>query len=185
MGTALGVFHRTSRTPVFPRAVFFWKPVLLALVLMPATWIEIAEADVLTVLAGPELAAYREAALADGQADPVQPAIDAITEDVRGYVAGCAKNTLGPDGTIPKRLLRDALALIAVDIPGRVGKTPKDVRKTKAAEALEKLKLVARCQYAIADPSDDQEASTEASPAPAPSFAGRDRRDARSLHRGM
>lgn len=157
----------------------------LLLAIMPATWIEIAEADVLTVLAGAELEGYRESALADGQEDPVQPAIDAVTEDVRGYVAGCAKNTLGPDGTIPKRLLRDALALIAVDIPGRVGKAPKEVRKTKAAEAIEKLKLVAACKYAIADPSSDQEATTESDAAPSPSFTGRDRRVPRTDRDGL
>lgn len=136
------------------------------------TWITLAEADVLTVLSGPELAGYRAAALADAQADPVQPTLDDVTGDVRGYVAACNKNTLGPDGTIPARLKSAALDLVAVRIPSRVGRSPKPGRKELAEQAIEKLKAVAACKFGIADPQPDQlPVSDETPAAPAPSIS--------------
>jgi len=48
-------------------------------------WITITESDLLTAISGDELASFREAALADAQADPVAPTIAQVTDLVRGY----------------------------------------------------------------------------------------------------
>ena len=131
-------------------------------------WVAITEADVVKVLAGPELDSYRSAALEDGQADPVAPAIDAVTQEIHGYVQACARNVLGPDGTIPSRLLDCALALLAVRIPARVGRDPRPVRKDAAAAALAQLKDVAACKFMVDPPAPDLPPSTEPSSAPSP-----------------
>src|ERR1700749_3839015 len=99
------------------------------------SWIIPIEADVLTVLSETELATYRAAALAAGQADPLAPTLAQVVDLVRGYVGAYRPNTLGEPGTIPQKLLATALDLVAVRLPQRVGVTPKDVRKTAADQA--------------------------------------------------
>lgn len=115
-------------------------------------WITITEADVLTVLAGPELSGYRAAAKAVGQDDPVAPTIAQVTQLVRGYVAACASNRLGEIGTIPQELLPAALDILAVRIPQRVGKKPADVRKDAQDDAIKLLEQTAACKFVIESP---------------------------------
>jgi hypothetical protein len=146
-------------------------------------YVAITEDDVLTVLAGPELAGYRAAALADGQADPVAAAIADVTEYIRGFVAGCRGNVLGETG-IPARLKTTALDLLAVRIPGRVGRSPKPGRKDAADKAEALLKLVAECRFAVDQPDSGAE-SAEPEAAPSPSFSGRERRDSRRERDGL
>ena len=114
-------------------------------------WTDLTEADVLTVLAGPELTAYRQAALAAGQADPVAPVIEQVTDLVRGYVAACAHNTVPAGSQIPTKLKSVALDIIAVRIPQRVGRDPKQVRKDAAAQAFKILEGIAACRIRILD----------------------------------
>jgi hypothetical protein len=147
-------------------------------------WITLTEEHVLTVLAGPELAGYRAAALADGQDDPVEATLADVTEYIRGFVAGCASNTLGEAGTIPARLKTVALDLLAVRIPQRVGRSPKPGRKDAADKADALLKLVAQCRFAVDVPESGTESDEEES-APSPSFSGRDRRNARLERDGL
>lgn len=124
------------------------------------SWNAITEADVLTVLAGPELEAIRAAALKAGQVDPVQPTIDDVTDMVRGYVAGCATNQLGADGTIPAKLMRPALNIIAVDIPNRVRQNIPDARKEARKEAIRLLEQVANCKFHIEAPTTPSDEAT-------------------------
>ncbi len=98
-------------------------------------WIIPAESDVLTVLSETELATYRAAATASGQADPVAPTLAQVVDLVRGYVGAYKPNTLGLPGTIPQKLLAPALDLVAVRLPQRVGVSPKDVRQMAAGSA--------------------------------------------------
>src|SRR5688572_11984930 len=115
-------------------------------------WIAITEADVLTVLSGPELDGYRNAAKAVGQTDPVAPTIGQVTDRVRGYVGGCKQNTLGLAG-IPQKLLAPALDIIAVRIPKRVNQNPKAGRQSAHDEAVKLLELVAKCMFDIEEPA--------------------------------
>src|SRR5438128_4129649 len=110
-------------------------------------WVAITEEDVLTVLTGPELTGYRNAAKAQGQVDPVQPTIDQVTDLVRGYVGGCKANTLGIGNTIPEKLMQPACDLIAVRIPSRVKKDPTDTRRRAAERAERLLERVADCGF--------------------------------------
>jgi hypothetical protein len=119
-------------------------------------WLTITEAHLLVAISGEELEALREAALADGQADPVQPAIDAITQKVRAYVGNCATNQLGAGNTIPHELLDSAIALIVVKIMTRPAGTmidPKSARAEAARAAMEELRDAAKCGIAIEQPA--------------------------------
>ena len=119
-------------------------------------WRAITEADLLTQISGTELEALRGVVLADGQADPVQPSIDAITSKVRGYIAVNASNTLAADlSTIPPRLIDSAVALIIIQIMTRAGGTmidPNGARKAAADEANLLFRDVASGRFSIADP---------------------------------
>ena len=73
------------------------------------SWIQITEADVLTVLNAREIEKYRTVATAAGQADPVLETIKQVVDEVRGYVAACDHNELAAGDTIPSNLLQAAL----------------------------------------------------------------------------
>ena len=135
-------------------------------------WIIPAESDVLTVLSETELATYRAAATASGQADPLAPTLAQVVDMVRGYVGAYRPNTLGLPGTIPQKLLAPALDLVAVRIPQRVGVSPKDVRLTSATQALRLLEQVAAGAFNIEEPED---ATSETTAAPRPTIEARRR----------
>lgn len=140
-------------------------------------WIALTEEKLLTRISGPELAAFRSVALADGQADPVQGLFDAITRKVRSRVAACTQNKLGPEGTIPDEILSDALALCVMDIMTRPAGTvidPNDARTKAATQAEQNLRDVASCKIMIEQPPTNEE-STEVIGAPSPSFGERRR----------
>lgn len=129
-------------------------------------WISISEADVLTVLSGPELDAYRNAAKASGQTDPVAPTIAQVTALVRGYVGAWGRNRLGESGTIPEKLLAPALDLIALRLPQRVRVNPNEVRKLNAQAALRLFEQVANGLFDIEEPlvPDAEKSSSSATP---------------------
>ncbi len=130
-------------------------------------WIIPTENDLLTSLSETELAAYRAAALASGQADPVAPTLAQIIDLVRGYVGAYRPNILGAAGTIPQKLLAPAIDLVAVRLPQRVGVPPKEVRKAAADAAVRLLEQVASGDFNIEEPD---VASTETTSAPRPSI---------------
>jgi hypothetical protein len=148
-------------------------------------WITITEADLLEALSGDELAAYRSAALALDQPDPVAEMMVKVTNYIRGRVGGCAKNVPGPAGTIPDELLDAACALLAVRIPNRVGRSPKAGRADAAKDAVDLLKDVAACRFAIVAPETAAPEAEQPANAQRPSFSGRPRRDVRREQSGF
>ena len=145
-------------------------------------WVAITEADVLTVLSGPELAAYRSVALAGGQADPVAPIIGQVVDLVRGYVGGCTSNQLGEAGTIPAKLLQPALDIIAVRIPRRVRKDPTQARQDAHDQAIALLEKVSNCDFDIEEPVTP---STEETAAGTPRISGGKRKFGREQQDGI
>jgi hypothetical protein len=119
------------------------------------SWITITDAQILGKSAGAEVEAARSAALATGQADPVPGIVAQIVREVRGYVAGCDKNTLGPEGTIPDELLGAALNRIrfecATRLPG--GALLDEDRRQSNRDALAMLRDAAACRLALAQPA--------------------------------
>lgn len=119
------------------------------------SWRAITEADLVTRLSGDELEAFRGTALAEGQPDPVAQIFTQVTDQICGYVKGCASNRLGPAGTIPTSLLGTAIDLVLIEIQARAAGMlidPEDVRKEKARAAERRLNDVAACRFAIEKP---------------------------------
>lgn len=118
-------------------------------------WITLSESQVLTRISGAELNAFRSAAKAAGQGDPLPEIISQVIRYIRGRVAACDKNTLAPGETIPDELQSVALDLIVWNLMKRPAAAiidRGDARKN-AAEAAERiLGDVARCTMAITQP---------------------------------
>lgn len=121
-------------------------------------WAALTEADVLTVMSGPELEGIRAAALRAGQADPVAPTIVDVTDLVRGYIA--VSSSLGADGTLPSKLQTTALDIIASRIPQRVNRNPSQGRRDKEKEAIRLLERVADGKFRVEEPTTKSEEST-------------------------
>lgn len=128
-------------------------------------WKTITEADLLNQISGTELEALRGVVLADGQSDPVQPAINDVTAEVRGYVAA-AEVVLDSDAsTIPDRLIGAAVAKIIIQIMTRAGGTmidPDGARAKAADKADTLLHNVAAGKFSITDPDSGSESASDA-----------------------
>jgi hypothetical protein len=137
-------------------------------------WITLAEDDILTRLAAKELAAVKAAATAPGQPDPLPEAIAQVVREVRGYVAACPSNTLGPDGTIPDELALAALNRIRYELATRLPVaallTQARVDSNTAATAM--FKEVAACRFKLVQP---EQPGTQPS-APLDGYHGSDER---------
>ncbi len=119
------------------------------------SWRALTEADLNSALSGPELASYRALATGAGMADPVQPALDRTTTEVRGYVAGCERNALGEEGTIPLECLGAACDLAAWYIISGLpinDASIVDTRKERKVDAIRFLDRVSKCSVKIAQP---------------------------------
>ena len=132
-------------------------------------WQTITTTDVKTRLAGAEVTALQESALAAGQTDPFPEIIDGAVDEVRGYIAASGR-ILEAGATIPSRLRDTTLALIrhrcATRLPGKTFLTDDRVREYQ--DAIRLLERVADGKFAV---EEAVTADTEVSGAPSPSFA--------------
>lgn len=129
------------------------------------TWIIIAEADVISKLSGPELAAMKTAALQAAQTDPLPEVIEQVTKEIRGYVAACSENVLGDGATIPDELLGFAINRIRYELATRlpVASLLTQARTDANNQAITALRDVAACKFKViapTTPSADQAAGT-------------------------
>jgi hypothetical protein len=116
-------------------------------------WVTITEADVQTRLAGAELSAYRTAAKASGQSDPLTEIISAVVDEVRGYIAACDRNTLGAGQTVPSKLKSATLAVIRYKLVTRLPIAVNTERTTEYRDAIALLERTADCKFAIEEPA--------------------------------
>ncbi len=117
-------------------------------------WRAITEADVETVLLGPELEAIRSAAgAADGSEDDK---LDAIIEKVvnacRSHIEDCETNRLGPAGTLPERAIDHALVIIRTRLLSRINLELGETRAREHKEAVDFFHRVAECKVKIEMP---------------------------------
>lgn len=134
-------------------------------------WITLSINDVKTRLAGAEVEALQEAALAVGQADPLPEIIRQAIIEVRGYVAACRENTLGAGDTIPEELKSAALDLIRHRVCTRLPvQLLTEERKEEYRNALTLLRDAAACRFTLEQPAT---ASTAVLPSPKPSIKSR------------
>lgn len=120
-------------------------------------WITLTETEIAGRLAAPELTAVTSAAVRLGQTAEqiLAGALKSVTAEVRGYVAACSRNVLGPAGTIPDELEGAALALIRRHLFTRLPKMESlfdDLRQKEAEDALVRLRDTAACRFAIVPP---------------------------------
>jgi len=147
-------------------------------------WRDITEADILQRLSGSELDAIRAAALADGQADPVAPAITLASDMVRGYISA-GGSALGAGYTLPERLILPAVDCLVVDISTRAAGLLIDSgghRAEARKAAIRLFERVADGRYAVEAPDD---ADDETSAALAPAMSTPDRRFSRAAQDGI
>ena len=139
-------------------------------------WINLAEADVLTVVSNAELAAWRSIALQSGQVDPVSPTLADVTSLVRGYVGRAVE--LAASG-IPAACKVAALDIAAVRLGTRCGVDPTETRKSAQVDAMKFLRDVSDGTFTL---------TTVTGSAPAvggPRITARDRRTGRDNFDGI
>ena len=113
-------------------------------------WITLTEDALKARLSGVELAAWRKAALASGQSDPVAQVFAGVTAEVRGYVAGNRANSLGAGATIPEELLDAAMALVVARLTTRLPLSLTEERREAKNDAVALLRSVARGDFRVA-----------------------------------
>jgi hypothetical protein len=127
-----------------------------------SNWITITADDVATKLAGAELTAAREAALGEGQTDPLPDVIEEVVQEVRGYVA--AAFTLSAGLTIPQKLRGAALVLIRDRLLSRFPTSAfsTEDRRSQVQAAYQLLRDVAAGRFKIdaADEAVDSEVAS-------------------------
>jgi hypothetical protein len=127
-------------------------------------WITLTEAHVTACLSGVELAAWRKAALAAGQDDPVQATLNRVTNEVRGYIRASMVDALDAGNTIPDELLDSAMALVVAKLATRLPIPLTQERKEARDAAMDQLKDVAARRFRLSStvtPSDDQPGGVE------------------------
>jgi hypothetical protein len=148
------------------------------------SWITLTEANILTKLSGPEIAAMKTAALQAAQANPLPEVITQVVREIRGYVRGCGSNTLGEGETIPDELLGAAISRIRFELATRlpVSSLITEDRRTANSNALALLRDVAACKFFVVTPATP---TTEQASTPSPSWSARSRTTTRSQQDGI
>lgn len=84
--------------------------------------------------------------------DPLPEIIATVTDLVRGYVAGCASNPMGPAGTIPARLESAAASIVRYQLLTRLPVNAPafmEQRRKEYEDAIALLKDVASGKFAV------------------------------------
>lgn len=150
-------------------------------------WIPLTVERVDGRLSAPERDALLNAAKGEEQTPSqlMADAIEVITREVRGSVAACDRNTLGPAGTIPDELESAALALVRrylfTRLPG-MKRLFDELRQEEAKSAERRLERAAECRIAIVPP---EEAGDQAAGPAVQLVASRDRIATREAMKGL
>lgn len=148
-------------------------------------WRAITDDDLLTGMNSYELEAFRNKAIADGQADPVPLLIAQTTMDVREAIRSCRDNSLSPDATlIPEGAIRHAVALIRHRLQTRFPDQAEaaEDRRLEYREANKYLEAVASCSRSVERYGEAPDAQA---PQIGPRVDGRDRRFTRADQDGI
>ena len=138
-------------------------------------WMVLSPKDVLRALSSQELAALKSPQIGGPveQDDLLAEMIDDVVVTIREAVANNRANTLGPDGTVPQSLRREALALLRMDLITRfdIRCAETDPRPAAAKAATAKLADIAAGKWQIMD-ADQQ--SIDAPPSQSPEMIAPD-----------
>ena len=133
-------------------------------------WRAIIEADIQTGITGVELTSARTVVLAAGQVDPLTECIQVAVDMIRGYIAGSQNNHLGPEGTVPDKLVATAIDIVVYRLCKRIPKKIllTDERRDAYEDAIKLLKDVAADKFRLEVPDTF---TTEEIGIPAPSIS--------------
>jgi len=135
-------------------------------------WRALTIDDIQTGITAPELAAARTAVLGVGQNDPLTDGIQSATDQMRGYIAGAPSLVLGPEGTIPDKLINCGVDLVVYylckRLPGKILLKPE--RQFAYERAISQLRDVAAGRFRFEVPA---EVSTEQIAVPLPSISNK------------
>lgn len=153
-------------------------------------WIALTRAKLQEKLTGSEYSSVKSAALGSGQvADTlIDEALSRVTQEVRGYVSGCVRNILGPEGTIPDELEDAALAMALIRFLNRIPSLKSLMsppRMEAEKQALELMKQVAMCRFGIVAPETPAADALQASGAGMEVIGSRARTAKRSQTAGL
>lgn len=129
---------------------------------MPA-WLTITPADLDAYLVGAQVAALRESALADGQADPFTVIAPDVIARIRNKVKSCQRNKLSATpNTVPPELKTQAVCLILVAMQTRLSIALRltDEQKRQADRAEQELDQVMRGDLVVSLPDDPLDVET-------------------------
>lgn len=118
-------------------------------------WRGLTRNDIKAKLSGGELEAIEAQLEATGDVQ-LADLMEQTTNRVRGFIAAYSGNILGPGGTLPERLVSDAVAYMIPELYGHSAGLLIDLSETRklAAERAEKLfRDVSRGFYAIETPA--------------------------------
>jgi hypothetical protein len=122
-----------------------------------ASWIQLNPNDLNDAKAAPLVAAYRSAALADGQGDPATHKIETVCDRIRAEIQACRRNQVSATPhSIPKSLKDLAMRLVIWEMQSRLGDAlpPSDQDKTDHRDDLKYLERIAKCDVTIETPDD-------------------------------
>lgn len=144
-------------------------------------WRKLTRDDILSKLSGGELESI-EAQL-DESGTSLTVLVSQATDRVRGYISAHPANTLGPDGTLPERLITDTVAYLIPELWGHVAGMSidmDDVRVKSAARAERLFRETAAGRYLVEDPEtagDDNKAAITPSVTSRPRYFTRESQD--------
>lgn len=142
------------------------------------SWRIPTETDLLEAISGDELESLRTAVLSLGQADPIPGHLATVAEECRGYIAANPKNTLGPAGTVPPRLIRACVDIAILRVGSRAAGfliDPEGIRRKNHDDAIRLFEKVAAGTFAVERP-DEAADSTQQNTITDPVFRSRPRR---------
>lgn len=103
-------------------------------------WIQLQNSDALNAISYQELQTVRTLTIQSGQTDPVAPTLQFVTDLVRGFIAN--QNALGPEGTIPDKLVAPTLDIFAFYLFKRAPALLTDDRRQAYKEAMLLMEMV-------------------------------------------
>lgn len=155
-----------------------------------SNWITVDEDLVKTRLSGPELDAFKSAALSDGQTGAVVLAdvIEQIVDKVRGYCAQAVKGghlkAMGAAGTIPARLVNATANIIRYELATRLPGMKRlidELRQKQQDRDIQLLEQVANGKFSAEDPEGEETAVS----VPSPKISARIKKFGRDAQEGI
>jgi len=148
-------------------------------------WRELTEDDVLAGLNAPETMAYQSAAITEGQ-DVLAQILDQVTQECRGHIADCSRNSLAPGNTLPERVHYHAIAMVRFRMMTRLGLEVNEDRRKEQRDAVAFFTRVSECKVAL-EPGDGSgtDDGTDSQVTPSPGIKARRRQFSREQQNGI